>query len=648
MNINIKGNFMNHSFKTIKEVLDKYKIINIPYYQREYVWGSNNDGRNLYKFIDDIFTAYKENTSSSYFIGTLAFCSEKVNDVIDGQQRLTSIILILSMLTENYCSNTIRDEFKKILFPFNDEKFVIQEDSYLTEEIKYNLGFKNSFNTQGYKKDISKTLDRIRTQLKTGWSGFTTEWYDGLYAYILNKVNFISLEYTNVGESLKYFLNINSLSIQLTQSDIFYSILSQSLRISKSLYSIFDIKRRISKLGEIRGLSSNIDGYKQYDKDGDKAVDNIIYIFLNSYYQKDKNIDSLNDTGIGKWLSFYRNDVFNDQLIAKDFIDKFLSYLNDFEYILKKFNNFDNTLNTSSSVYMSWILLQYESYYDLLKMLMELFRTRHNYIDSNHNLYKDSSKEIDDNKLEEISKRLNLTLLWNYIRASNKRLDGFITNIALNISGIYKKSIDDIKVDINVDDIFNLNFRDKNNVSNARIPDQSRIIKVIFAFQEAFLDHTAVPSKEFNEFLANLLNTDNFSIEHLYSVNEWKISSRLQKWRQMGLFNADTDFDTARFKFENLSLLDKSSNSQANDDEIYDKLTIYRNAKKICGSYWEYLIQSLVDNSPFYENDNIKKLNLPKRVLVDIDQNTWKLNDNNRAFNEDLMKLVIDYVSSMN
>ena len=638
---------MNHSFKTIKDILDKYKIINIPYYQREYVRGSNNDGRSLYKFIDDIFSAYKENTNSSYFIGTLAFCSEKVNDVIDGQQRITSAILILSILTENYCSNDVREGFEKILFPYSDDRFVIYEDSYLTEEIKYNLGFKNKFNTQDYKKDISKTLDRIRTQLKTGWFGYTIDWYDGLYTYILNNINFISLEYTNVAESLKYFLNINSLSIQLTQADIFYSILSQSLRISKSLYNIFDIKRRISKLGEIRGLSSNIDGYKQYDKDGDKAVDNIIYIFLNSYYQKDKNIGFLNDTGIGKWLSFYRNDIFKDQLIAKEFVDKFLSYLADFEYILKQFNNYDNSLKSSSSIYMSWILLQYESYYDLLKTLVELFRTRQNYIHGSQNLYKDNVKEIDDKKLEEISKRLNLTLIWNYIRASNKRLDGFITNITINTNGIYKKSIDDIKVDIDVDEIFNLNFKDKNNVSNAKIPDQSRIIKVIFSFQEAFLDHTAVPSKEFNEFLADLLNTDNFSIEHLYSVNEWKIASRLEKWQEKGLFDVDTDFDTARFKFENLSLLDKSSNSSANDDEIYDKLTIYRNAKKICGSYWEYLIQSLVDDSPYYKNENIRKLNLPKRTLVDIDQNTRKLNDNNRAFNEDLMKLVIDYVSSM-
>lgn len=639
---------MEHSFRTIQDILNRYKIINIPYYQREYVWGSNNQGRNLYKLIDDIFNAYKENTSSTYFIGTLAFCSEKANDVIDGQQRITSIILLLSVLSKLKCSDKIYQQNEKMLFPYSDDRFIIQEESYLTEEIKHELGYKNNFDTHGYKKDISKTIDRITKQIQTGWDGYTKEWYDGLYKYILNSVNFISLEYTNIGESLKYFLNINSLSIQLTQSDIFYSILSQALRITRNLNTIFSIKTRVSKLSEMKGLSQSIEGYKAYDKDGDKAVDNIIYIFLNAFYQKDKNIGSLNDVGIGKWLSFYRNDMFNDQIIAKEFVDNFLAYLNDFEYISKKFNNFNSDLKSDTSIYMSWILLQYEGYFDFLKMLVDLFRTRHNYIKDSNNLYKQGTMIIDDAKLEEISTRLNLTLLWNYIRASNKRLDTFITNISINERGNYKKSIDDIKTDISLDDMFILNFRDKNNVSNAKIPDQSRIIKVLFAFQEAFLNHVAKPEKQFNEFLLNLLDSDNFSIEHLYSVKEWKDQNRLNKWRQKGYFATDAEFDTARFKFENLSLLDKSTNSSAGDDEIYDKLTKYRNARKVCGSDWEYLIQSLVENSEYYNNQNIQKLNLPKRTLEDIDQNTWKSSENNRAFNEKLMKMVIDYVSSLN
>lgn len=636
---------MKYDFLSIGEIFNKYKIVNVPYYQRDYVWGKKNAGRNLYKFIDDIFSQYDKSPESDYFIGTLAFCSERVNDVIDGQQRITSIVLILSMLASR-CSQSKFDEHQK--FIMQNDKFVIQEEDYLTEEIKYCLGLPNNFNTQGYKVDISSTLDKIRAQINNAWSGYQENWYDGLYDYIFNHVKCISLEYSNIGDSLKYFLNINSLSIELTQSDIFYSILSQALRITNDTHNIFTIKQKINELANNKGLDKEIENYKAYNQSTNKGIDNIIYIFLNAHYQNDANINSLNDTGIGKWISFFKNEVFNDQLKAKEFVDNFLRYINDFENIYKTFSNYDSTLDVDSPIYTSWILLQYENYFDLLKFLNELFRKRHNYISGKPMLYKASTFNLDYDELAIIAKRLNLTLVWNYIRNSNKRLDGFISNISIDASNNYDRSINDIIDDITIDDVFNLNYNDKKNVSNVKIKDESRIIKVIFAIQSAYLNDVANPTKKFNYYLSYVLLGENFSIEHLYSVQEYNDKIRLANWQnKKGKFNVDTEFDTERFSFSNLSLLDKSTDSSANDDEISDKLIKYKLARKICGSEWEYLIQSLVEDSEFYRNSNIQSLGLPKRTLQNIDQNTWELSTANREFNIKLLELVIKFLSNM-
>ena len=637
---------MRHDFINVKSIFDKYKIINVPYYQREYVWGSKNDGRNLYKFIDDIFTQYKENPTSEYFIGTLAFCSAKVNDVIDGQQRLTSLVLILTILADLKCSEEVKNRNNELIN--SNGKFVIQEEFYLTEELKHNLGLENNFNTQQYNVNISKTVDKIKSQINRAWDEYTTEWYDGLYDYILNKVMIISLEYSNISESLKYFLNINSLSIQLTQSDIFFSILSQAIRISNSTASIFTIKQKITEIGSKQGINKDIDGYKAYENGCNKGIDNIIYIFLNAYYQKDKNILALNDTGIGKWMSFYKNDVFNDAIKAQEFTNKFIDYINDFETIYKYLANMSIESDTKTSLYMAWIFLQYESYSDILKTLQDVFKTRHNYMSDENNLYETNSKNISIERLNEISKRLVLTLIWNYIRSSNKRLDGFISNISVDANNNYKTSISDIVENMDISYIFNLNYNDKKNVSNVKIKDESRIIKVIMALQEAYLNKIANPQKDISIYLQDiLLTSSNFSIEHLYSVKEWKDNTRLNNWRnKKDKFNNDYDFDTERFKFENLSLLDSSSNSSANDDEISIKLGKYKIARKICGSEWEYLIQSFVDDSEFYRNENIKALNLPNRTLINIDQNTWELSENNRQFNIELLKKALNEVAS--
>lgn len=635
---------MKYEFKSIGEMFNKYKVINVPYYQRAYVWGTKNSGRNLYKFIDDIFTQYQTNPESDYFIGTLAFCSEKTNDVIDGQQRITSIILILSLLAKLKCSQEVKEKHIAILM--KNGEFIVQESDYLTEELKFNLGIQSNFSYAKYNVHIDKTVEKITSQINQDWSGYNENWYDSLYEYILAHVKFIWLEYTNIGDSLKYFLNINSLSIQLTQSDIFYSILSQSIRISNNTRSIFTIKQRIAKLSDYKGLEKDAESYKSYDQGTKKGIDNIIYMFLNAYYQKDNNIIFLNETGIGKWLSFYRNDVFQDQFKAKDFTDKFIQYLDDLEFILKNFTN-DSSIGLahSSSIYTSWIMLQYENYSDLLKMLTELFRVRHNYFENGNNIYLNGSKDIDVSELQEIAKRLNLTLILNYIRNSNKRLEGFITNITID-KGNYKRTIQDINDDMSFDYIFNLNYNDGKALSNLKIKDESRQIKFIFALQEGLLNSSLNEDKDINDYLEDILLSDKFTIEHLYSIKEYTDDNRLNKWKNIGMFSDEASFDTERFSFENLSLLDRGNNASANDNEITEKLKIYRNAKKICNSEYELLIMSLVEGSDFYNNAQIALLGLPNRAIINISLNTWEKSQNNIAFNTKLLELAVEELSN--
>ena len=625
----------------VKDIFKKYGVIHVPYYQRDYVWGQKNDGRNLYKFMDDIFTQYSQNADTDYFIGTLAFCSAEVNDVIDGQQRLTSLVLILSVLADWKCSEEIKAKNQEIVF--HNGQFVIQEDEYLTEELKSALGLENKFNTQGYKVNISDTVDKIKRWIDLDWAGKTTNWYDGLYNYILAKVKLISIEYGSIAESVKYFLNINSLSIQLTQSDIFYSILSQSIRISQSGQNIFDIKRKIDEMAKYRGIFNKIDAYKAYDS-RDTGIDNIIYTFLNAYYQKDRNIGYLNEAGIGKWVSFYKNEVFNDAIKAREFTDKFTAFLKDFEFIYKHFANMNVEIEKTSPMYLSWTLLQYEGYADILEVLLHVFKKRHNYLDNN--LYNPNTSEICLDKLNEIAKRLNLTLMWNYIKSNHNRLDGFITNITVNGQGNYTKSIEDIVEDMDMALVFNLNYNDKKGVSKVNVKDNSRLIKVIMGVQEAYLNFTANPTKQLGEYLESILTSGSFSIEHLYSVKEYENKDRLNNWiTKKHKFEVDSDFDVERFRFENLSLLNFSTNASANDDEIYDKLAKYKQARKVCNNEWEYLIQSFVEDSEYYKNEKLQALGLPKRTIGNIDQNTWEMSPNNREFNMKLLKMALKEIA---
>ena len=650
---------MKYDFTNLGAVLNKYKVLYIPYYQREYVWGNKNDGRNLYKFIDDIFSSYKEHPEQDYLIGTLAFCSIQVNDIIDGQQRLTSLILVLSRLAENYCSDTVKEEHKKLLFPKQGE-FIIQEQNYLTEEIQYALGLSDTYNTQGHSVKLSATVDRIDEWIESGWKisedgrSYGTNWYDGLYRYILDRIKFATFEYNNLRDALKYYLNNNSLSIPLTNVEIFYSIFSQSIRIGNTGHNIFTIKDRIEEFAKKPGIKNKFNQYKAYDENAEIGISNIIYIFLKTYYQNNRHIGFLEDVGVGRWLSLYNNDIFNDlkAIEAKDFVEAFIQYIDDFKTLYNYFTNDTGNLNTdslkNSSLYISYALLKYEGYSDLLKVLMEIFKSKHNY--RTDNLYNSDGKTINLTKLNELSKRLNLTLLKQYDNKSGDRISGYITYIKTDDKGKYVKSIKDILDDINYDNYLGLNYK-RDAKSNIKLNDDSRLIKVIFACQEAFLNVTADDTTSMGEYLENILS-GKFSIEHLYSIKEWDEQKRLDNWRnKKHKFNDEADFDAERFKFLNLSLLNSNTNSTAGTKEIYDKLSDYKQAKSICNNQPEYLIQSLVDNSDYYNNANIqtlaKKEGLPERKINKIDQNTWEHSPNNRDFNIKLIKLAFKYIANI-
>ena len=92
---------------TLKRVFqDFYRV---PDYQREYVWGEldpkGERGDEVEQFLKDIHQEFENATKDSapeYFIGTIVVCPapDGVMDLIDGQQRTTTIFLTLCAIRD--------------------------------------------------------------------------------------------------------------------------------------------------------------------------------------------------------------------------------------------------------------------------------------------------------------------------------------------------------------------------------------------------------------------------------------------------------------------------------------------------------------------------------------------------------------------
>ena len=88
---------MDNGEKKISSLFNGRTIFNIPEYQRAYAWSDLQ----LREFLDDL---NNQKLNRSYFLGTVLFeekgleGNHEIIDIVDGQQRITTIIIFMSCL----------------------------------------------------------------------------------------------------------------------------------------------------------------------------------------------------------------------------------------------------------------------------------------------------------------------------------------------------------------------------------------------------------------------------------------------------------------------------------------------------------------------------------------------------------------------
>ncbi len=118
--------------ESIRSLLISGCQFSIPRFQREYSW----DKKNYQEFLDDMLACLtiKDNKleTSSYFLGTMLFVGEYSESkdtskpilVVDGQQRITTITILFSALSDRFRSigeETLSEQIFKYIMTKNDD-----------------------------------------------------------------------------------------------------------------------------------------------------------------------------------------------------------------------------------------------------------------------------------------------------------------------------------------------------------------------------------------------------------------------------------------------------------------------------------------------------------------------------------------------
>jgi hypothetical protein len=221
--------------KSIAKLKDYFFLV--PDYQREYVWKPDDQ---VEQFIMDIDNEYDPHAKEqkSYFLGSIIVVENKGKyDVIDGQQRLTTIILALcafrDLLSDSNLDDIQKNHLKtivEILSSFDPE----------TEEVTVRLELQYEESKDFLRKRIqNQEFTEIRTpsiikmesayeKLKTHFGTYLKLGVDKLVSYaryFQTKIELVLIESENLSSALKIFETINQRGSGLNAMDLVKNLL---------------------------------------------------------------------------------------------------------------------------------------------------------------------------------------------------------------------------------------------------------------------------------------------------------------------------------------------------------------------------------------------------------------------------------------
>ncbi|PUD26322.1 DUF262 domain-containing protein [Helicobacter pylori] len=201
----------------------------IPDYQRPYQWTE----KNCEKLLDDLFSSYEYYKESGYFCGSLVLIvigtdsetNAETYDIVDGQQRLSTFILLAKVLATLYdkdLNSTSRDLLEKSLGDTDGEKrkrlifnaIGLNAKDDFQDALDF---FDNSHASKNNKNNYLKNAICLKNYLEKK----EIEDINGFIRWLYFKVVFIKTTCPNVSMALRIFSVLNARDLPLHAIDVF-------------------------------------------------------------------------------------------------------------------------------------------------------------------------------------------------------------------------------------------------------------------------------------------------------------------------------------------------------------------------------------------------------------------------------------------
>lgn len=240
LNSRLKTNFggnmkIEAQVKSIKKLKDYFFLV--PDYQREYVWKADDQ---VEQFLIDIDNEYDEQADDqeSYFIGSIIVVKNKNKyDVIDGQQRLTTITLTLCAIRDLLARQELDAKQKNYLGIVEELLYSFEPDTEETElrlELQYEES-KDYLNklivAEKYDGEVTASIQKMQAAYAAIYQYLESILQRGVAAlikftrYFINNIDLVIIESEDISSALKIFETINQRGVGLNAMDLVKNLL---------------------------------------------------------------------------------------------------------------------------------------------------------------------------------------------------------------------------------------------------------------------------------------------------------------------------------------------------------------------------------------------------------------------------------------
>ncbi len=564
--------------KSIRELFTGVKYT-IHYYQREYQWQTKQVQELVADLADEFYEFYSANDERQkvlnyghYFMGSIVLTSDD-NAIIDGQQRLTSLTLLLIYLYHNLPDEEERAEVLQLIYSkkAGNKTFNIDVPEMPERNMVMNAMLKNeTFDISNQAETVQNIHNRYLEMSAMLDNLFPKETLEIFKDWLIDNVDFIRIVAKTEQDAHKIFISMNDRGLSLTPTEMLKGFLLSKIENDSVRQQANELwKKRIL---ELKGIDK--------DEESDFMKNWIRSQFAETIRERKKNASpgdfDIIGTPFHKWIREHTDSIG---------LQKSVDYEN---FVLKQFDKFSR-IYIDLKKYAENLTVGFEYvFYNADRKFTLQFLLVLAAIEPNE------SKETSDKKIKLVSCFLDLYFTRRILNYKTVDYSSIVYNIFLLSKKIRRKSLTDL-LDIFRKEILDMEFQlDKTGEFRLSVWTTRYMLHLLARITD-YVETQSGLNSNFDNYVNRKIKNP-YDIEHIICNHHDRFTQE---------YPEKDDFDRHRNKFGGLIILPMDKNRSLQDMEYTRKLPIYFGENLLAKSLNEDCYKNNPQFKKFFETENL-------------------------------------------